>query len=244
MQYERLAALYDGFMAEVDHDLWADYVAGFLPAGCSVVECACGTGEISLRLAKRGFHVTATDISQDMLMVASQKQRESGLASADLRFVRMDMRCLKLHRKADAVVACCDGVNYLTSREDVKRFFASAHEMLVPGGLLLFDVSSRYKLEHVLGNNCFIDNGADAAYMWQNAYDEKTRLISMELSFFKRRGGVYERFDETHIQRAHSVRELISWLEETGFTAEAYSCFTREKPKDNDERIQFAAKKV
>ena len=243
MQYEDLALVYDPLMAEVDRGAWAEYLRGFLPAGGAILECACGTGEMSLRLAKMGFSVTATDSSEEMLGVASRKQRESGLAGARLRFVKMDMRELSLHKKADAVIACCDGVNYLLSRADAKRFFASANTVLKEGGLLLFDVSSRHKLQNVLGNNAFVENGEDIAYLWQNSYDPETKLIRMELSFFKREGGLYRRFDETHIQRAHSVRELGSWLEEAGFSWEAYGFLKREAPAEDEERIQFIARK-
>lgn len=243
MQYGKFAVLYDTLMGSVDYDAWANYVSSFLRDGIVILECACGTGEISLRLSEKGFNVTATDISDDMLIVASEKQRLAGLASSGLRFVKMDMRKLSFHKKADAVISCCDGVNYLTSREDVKRFFTSAYEVLKPGGLLLFDISSRYKLESVLGGSCFADNGKDIAYMWQNTYDTESKLISMELSFFTRRGDLYERFDETHIQRAHSMREIGSWLNETGFEYEAFKCFTTEPVGSTDERIQFLARK-
>ena len=184
MQYGKFASLYDRLMSDVDYDAWADYVGSFIPDGSDILECACGTGEISLRLAKKGYSVTATDVSDDMLMIASRKQREAGLAGSRLRFVRMDMRKLDHHKRVGCILCTCDGVNYLTSREDVKSFFSSAYSLLKPGGLLLFDISSRYKLEHVLGCNCFADTGEDFPYIWQNAYDEKTKLISLELSFF------------------------------------------------------------
>lgn len=244
MQYGKFSLLYDRLMKDVDYDGWAGYVAGFIPGGASVLECACGTGEISIRLAKRGFSVTATDISDDMLLIAAEKQRSMGLAARDLRFVKMDMRRLSSHKRVDCVVSCCDGVNYLTSREDAKRFFSSAWSVLKPGGLLLFDISSRYKLSEVLGGNCFADNGKEVAYLWQNCYDVETKLVRMDLSFFVERDGVYDRFDETHIQRAHSVREIGSWLNEAGFEYEAYSFLTLKKPGETDERIQFAAIKT
>ena len=244
MQYGKFAKLYDALMSDVDDDGWASYVSGFLKPGSTVLECACGTGEMSFRLVRQGHSVTATDISEDMLMVAAEKQRSLGLAGGRLRFARMDMRALSFHKKADCVAAFCDGVNYLPDREDVKRFFSSANAVLKPGGLLLFDVSSRYKLKEVLGNNCFMDNGPDTPYMWQNYYDGETKLLRMELSFFVNRGGLYERFDETHIQRAHSLRELTSWLTETGFEPSAYAFLTKNAPDDRSERIQFAARKI
>lgn len=244
MQYGSFSAVYDRLMKDVDYDGWAGYVSGFIPRGAEVLECACGTGEISIRLAKLGYSVTATDISEDMLRVAAEKQRSRGLAARALRFVKMDMRSLGTHKPVDCVVSCCDGVNYLTSRGDVKRFFASAWSALKPGGQLLFDISSRYKLSEVLGNNCFVDNGEDVAYLWQNCYDGETKLIRMDLSFFVKQAGGYARIDETHIQRAHSLREIGSWLNEAGFEYEAYGFLTTEKPGEKDERIQFAAKKT
>lgn len=243
MQYEGFASVYDTLMAGVDYGAWADHIASMLPARASVLECACGTGEISLRLARKGFSVTATDISAEMLSIAQEKQRRAGLALSSLRFARMDMRSPELNKKVDAVIACCDGVNYLTSREDVKKFFSAAYRALKPDGVLIFDISSRYKLENVLGNNCFIDNGREAAYLWQNEYDPETKLIRMELSFFKREGGLYRRIDETHIQRAHSVRELGNWLEETGFTWEAKGFLKDSAPEKDEERIGFTAHK-
>ena len=243
MQYEELAKVYDPLMADVDRGAWAEYISRFIPAGASVLECACGTGEMSIRLARMGYDVTATDLSEEMLLVAAQKQREEGLAKAGLRFIRMDMRALSHHKKVDCVVACCDGVNYLLSRGEVQKFFDSACAVLKPGGRLLFDISSRYKLENVLGSNCFTDNGREVAYLWQNEYDKDTKLIRMELSFFKREGGLYRRFDETHIQRAHSVRELGSWLDLSGFDWKAYGFLTEKEPEKTEERIQFIAVK-
>lgn len=244
MQYGDFAFVYDALMRDVDHDGWADYAAGFIPGGASVLECACGTGEMSLRLARRGFSVTACDVSESMLMVAAEKQREQGMFKAELKFFRTDMRSLPSGKKYGCVAAFCDGVNYLTSREDVKRFFSSAHSVLKEGGVLIFDISSRFKLENVLGNNTFADDGRELAYMWQNAYDPESKLIEMKLSFFINRNGLYERIDETHIQRAHSVREITSWLRETGFEPEAFGFMTHEPPKETDERIQFIARKI
>ncbi|MCR5610940.1 MAG: class I SAM-dependent methyltransferase [Clostridiales bacterium] len=244
MQYGQFAFVYDALMRDVDYNGWADYAAGFIPAGASVLECACGTGEMSLRLARKRYSVSACDISDDMLAVAAEKQREQGMFKADLRFFRADMRSLPAGKKYGCVLALCDGVNYLTSREDVKKFFSSAHSVLRDGGVLIFDISSRYKLEHVLGNNTFADDGEDLAYIWQNAYDPESKLVEMKLSFFVNRNGLYERFGETHIQRAHSVKEIMSWLRETGFEPEAYGFMTLEAPKETDERIQFAARKI
>ena len=52
----------------------------------------------------------------------------------------------------------------------------------------------------------------------------------------------YERFTETHLQRAHSEREIRAALADAGFErAEAYEAFTRNPPRDESERLQFMA---
>ncbi len=255
--YTHLARLYDGFMDNVDYMAWAEYVSrlirralGFdelapLPRPVRLLECGCGTGNMTLPLARLGYEVTASDISDEMLAVASEKARRAGLR---VPFVRMDMRELSLHRPPDAVIACCDCVNYLLSEEEAGRFFRSAHSLLKPGGVLAFDISSSYKLEALLGNNAFTDSNEGGAYFWQNCFDEKSRLIEMKLEFFIKTaaasGGeaLYKREAETHIQRAHSEKELKRLLEGAGFSrTEAFDCFTLEPPHEKSERIQFIA---
>lgn len=239
--YGEFAKLYDALMADVDYDAWAGYLAGFLPEGASVAECACGTGEITLRLQKRGFRLTGVDISREMLEIADEKARMQGLR---IPFVCMDMRRLRLHRPVDAVVCACDGVNYLSSRGALDAFFGAAAAALRPGGLLLFDVSSRYKLEHVLGSNTFAHEDAARAYIWKNCYDAQNHLIEMRLRFFEREGELYRSFCETHIQRAHSEREIRNALSRAGFQEVcAYEAFGREAPDERSERVQYAARK-
>ncbi|MBR5291671.1 MAG: class I SAM-dependent methyltransferase [Clostridia bacterium] len=239
--YGKFAGLYDPFMKDVDYDRWAEYIASFLPEGSlRIADCACGTGEITLRLARRGHILTGVDISEDMLRVASEKARKAALK---IPFICQDMAKLTLHRPQDAIVCACDGVNYLDSAEDVSEFFGAAYNALKPRGMLLFDISSKYKLEKVLDCNTFAEDEVDRAYIWKNCYDPESRLISMELSFYEKQGDMYRRFEEKHIQRAHDGAELIRAMEEAGFDARAYGFLTKESPKEDDLRIQFIGRK-
>lgn len=245
MAYGSFAKLYDGFMDDVDYPRWADYIASLLPKGAKrVFECGCGTGGVSVELKRRcaGLELTSSDISEDMLEIAAENARKSGVR---IPFIKADMRSISLHRPVDAVIACCDCVNYLVNDEDALAFFRSAYGALKTGGRLLFDVSSAYKLKNVLAGNSFSDSREDRAYFWSNSYDEKTRLVEMELELFAlAEKGLYQRFSETHIQRAYDEAELTALLKSAGFTnVNAYDAFSLEKPKADSDRIQFAAEK-
>lgn len=246
-EYGRFAAVYDSLMRSVNYDTWAAYIVSLLAEqnvhpGDFILDCACGTGELSIRLSKLGFLVTGVDRSEEMLEIAQKKAR---LVGQKIPFVCQDMRALSLHKPVSAVVCACDGVNYLLTKKDVSSFFNSAFAALKPNGALLFDVSSAYKLECVLGGQTYGEDTSECAYLWQNAFDPESRLIEMNLSFFVPDGaGKYTRFTERHVQRAHTVEELQSVLVKSGFTdCRAYEAFTRIEPNAASERIQFSAGK-
>jgi len=245
--YEEFAAYYDRLMADVDYDHWTKYLLELLQTNGvepdqSILDCACGTGEITLRLHKAGYRMTGADVSARMLEIAQQKARKAG---AKIAFVQQQMQQLSVHKPVSAITCACDGVNYLLSPEYVSAFFTGANRALKDRGLLLFDISSDYKLEKILGGQTFGEDEPECTYLWQNCFDEKTRLLEMRLAFFTPDGrGAYKRFDEWHVQRAHTRQEIDTWLAEAGFTLEgAYDAFTMDEPAPTSERIQFVARK-
>ena len=247
-QYQAFASYYDRLMTDVDYALWADYLKdllqenGVLP-GEAVLDCACGTGELTLRLYTAGYRMTGSDISVQMLELAQQKARKAG---AKIAFVQQELQSVRIHRRVSAITCACDGVNYLLSKEDVLSFFCAANRALKDGGVLLFDVSSAYKLEHVLGGQTFGEDEPICTYLWQNCFDPISRLLEMRLAFFTPDGkGTYKRFDERHVQRAHTQEELTELLTQAGFSVTGvYDAFTKHAPDETCERIQFVAQKT
>ena len=246
--YTSLAGAYDALMADIDYEAWARYVLSLLAhngvkKGARVLDAACGTGKLTLPLAKAGYAVTGADASEDMLLIASEKARNAGL---NIPFIRQRLEELFMHRPQDAIVCACDGVNYLASEKEVKAFFSAARSALAANGLLLFDVSSRYKLRYVLGGRIYGDDLEDAACLWQNSYDGRSHLLEIDLTLFIKNEGkeTFGRFRETHIQRAHTASELTRWMKQCGLEPlGVYGFLTTEKPARNAERIQFAAKR-
>ena len=90
------------------------------------------------------------------------------------------------------------------------------------------------------------ENREDIAYMWQNYFDEVDNLVEMELAFFIRdeEDERFDRFEETHLQRAYKEEEVIALLKKVGFeNIKTYGDFTFESPKKDSERIFFVCKK-
>ena len=245
--YTAFARVYDKLMEQVDYAAWAAHYAALMqdmgvPAKGKCVECACGTGNLTLPLKKAGFGMTGVDLSEDMLSIAMEKARAAGLL---IPFVRQDMTHLAVPRRVDCVLATCDGVNYLTEPAQARQFFAAAYQALKGGGALIFDVSTPEKLKTALGNNTLFCDEEDVAYIWQNQYTEKTAVVSMRLTVFEKRpDGAFARFAEEQRQRAHSREELTLWLKEAGFCdIHFYGRLRMNAPRAGDDRWHIAARK-
>ena len=65
--YESFAALYDRLMTDVDYDGWCDFMedsfARMKVQPKLVLELGCGTGNLTVRLAKRGYSMIGLDNS-------------------------------------------------------------------------------------------------------------------------------------------------------------------------------------
>ena len=244
--YTSFAEVYDQLMDNVNYERWADFYAELLHAngvmGGKVCECACGTGGLTLPLHRRGFQMTGVDLSQEMLWIAAQKARKMGIG---LPFVQQDMRKLHLHRQMDAVIATCDGVNYLLTDEDVSAFFRAAWAAMRPGGALIFDISTPWKLENVLGEQLICEAREDVTYVWQNSFNKKTGIVEMALCFFLReKDGRYRRIDEEQKQRAHTRESLTALLESCGFVdIHVYGNSRMAAPRDKEQRWHFTARR-
>nr|MBR4280480.1 class I SAM-dependent methyltransferase [Clostridia bacterium] len=244
--YTSFAEVYDQLMDNVDYERWADLYREILtgygvPMG-KVCECACGTGGLTIPLNRRGYQMTGVDLSQEMLWIAAQKARRVGLG---IPFVQQDMRKLRLHRQMDAVIATCDGVNYLLEDKDVLAFFTAAFAAIRPGGALVFDISTPWKLEHMRGDQILCEDRPQVTYMWQNRFDKGKGLLDMHLCIFVRqKDGSYRRIDEEQRQRAHTIQSLTGLLTAAGFTnIRAFGNSRMEAPREGEQRWHIAAMK-
>jgi len=241
--YSTLSDVYDRLMNDVSYDCWVDYILKLMansgaPDDAKILDAGCGTGSVSVALAQFGFDVTGVDISQDMLNIAEEKAREAG---THVKFICQDLTELALHKPVDVVSASCDVTNYIAP-EAILPFFEAVKRVLKPEGVFLFDISSDYKLQEILGDNIFYEDSEDLTYIWQNQM-EKDR-VQMDITLFKKNGDLFERSDEQHTQYIHSIKQLKSKLVQTGLgDIVVYDCFTFDAPKIDSQRIQFCAKK-
>lgn len=242
--YEDFAYFYDYLMRDVDYDGWFDYIQqilklnDFMPE--SVLELACGTGNMSIRMAKMGLDVTAVDMSADMLNIAEQKAVQNGV---DIRFIQQDITQLEVHKPFDLILCLCDSINYILEHEKIEQLFRRVKESLDNNGIFIFDINSRYKLKDIIGCNTFAESYQQVSYIWENYYDQLNHQSEFYLTFFINKGEHYIRKEETHYQRAYTIDQILESLHKAGFDdVDTYEAFGFENPTECSERINFVVK--
>lgn len=239
MQYGEIALVYDSLMYDMPYDDWAEFLLNHLKGAETVLELGCGTGSITERLSAY-YDITAVDISDDMLDIARQKLTKKGRSA---RFVKGDMCDFSLHKPVDSAICVCDGINYLITPEKVKQAFLNVYKNIKAGGKFIFDISSQYKLLS-MGDQLYSEDTDDVTYIWRNSIEKD--LINMDITFFVAEDEEhYFRFDEKHVQRAHTLEEISSLLEECGFKILLITDNYTEAPVKNETmRITFCAEKI
>lgn len=258
--YREFASVYDRLMEEMPYAEWLIFARRcFEKYGMpkSVVDLGCGTGNISIPLAKSGFEVFGIDLSSDMLAIARSKWDEppssigTGGGAGSIRWLQQDMRDWDLPRPVDAVISFCDCLNYLTEPEDVVSTLRQTYAGLAPGGLFVFDVHAPRTLEKYAEEQPFVYDEKDVAYLWTSEYDAEDRIIRHDLTFFVRdesapgaASGLYRRFTESHAQRAYDPDWIAERLKAAGFELLHRSAdFEWDAPSEDSERLFYVARK-
>jgi len=155
------------------------------------------------------------------------------------------MRRFELYGTVDAIICMLDSINYITEKADLGRVFRQVRTYLEPGGLFIFDINSEYKLSSLLGENTFFEVDDDISWIWHNTYDPSGRLCVFELTFFRKtHNGLYERFDETHAERAWTDEEITEALRLADLTLLGrFGNLSFDPPSPDEERIFYIARK-
>lgn len=251
--YTGFARLYETFMDNVPYEEWAEYLIGLLKEyGIKqglIAELGCGTGTMTRLLAKAGYDMIGIDLSEEMLDIARYEHLED---ESEILYLHQDMREFELFGTVSAVVSICDSMNYITSEEDLLKVFRLVNNYLDANGYFIFDMNTIYKYEIQLGDRVIAENREDCSLIWQNYYDIKEQINQYDITIYSKvefeeeeenLPPLYERFEETHIQRAYKVETIVSLLKKAGMEVVAvYGVGTKEAPKADTERVYFIAR--
>lgn len=247
--YTSFAGVYDELMDNIPYEDWCEYLTGLLrewgiAPGQKIVELGCGTGNMTRLLAKEGYRMTGIDQSGEMLAMAMQKEDRE----IPVFYVEQDMTRLTLPGAVDAVISVCDSMNYITRWEDLCQVCKRVKRYLRKGGVFVFDMKTPYFYREICGDNIFAEDREDVSFIWDNCFDEESRINEYALSLFvpcrEQGADLWRKFTEFHYQKAYDIQEVERAVKKSGLhLRHIYDAFTREPAKEDSQRLYYIVEK-
>lgn len=199
----------------------------------TVLDLACGTGELAILLAERGYEVTGVDLSGLMLRAAKRKK-----GKRRVRFVREDIRRLSLGRKFDLVCCFFDSLNHLTSKSDLLSAFRAARRHLRPRGHFVFDMITSRGLK--TWETTEIEREEDYVLLTEGELNHAGDRVKIVIEgFILRRGNLYDHFSQIIRERAYPQKVTTRLLAEAGFRNVIIESFDKAETIQSAERLLY-----
>jgi len=206
-----------------------------------VLELGCGTGRVSLPLARAGVNLIGIDRSEPMLERARRRILKSSRSrirkpQQSLRLIRGDIRALPFDDDAFRMVLAPYGIlQSLIRPRDLTATLASVARVLAPGGIFGIDLVPDVPKWREYENRVQLRGrarGAQLTLIESVRQDPKRHLTTFEQTYVERRGTATRehRFDLAF--RTLTVRQMTGQLERAGFRVDAVLGDYRGRPWD------------
>ncbi len=216
--YNAFANVYDRLTDNIEYEKRADYISAlFERYGIGgkepILDLACGTGSLTIELAKRGFDMIGTDSAYAMLSQAQNKKYEENV---DVLFLCQDMTELDLYGTISGAVCMLDSLNHLESAADVEKTIKKVGLFMEHDGIFIFDVNTVYKHREILADNTFVYDCDDVYCVWQNSLNDDDS-VDISLDIFEAEDGAYYRNFEEFSEKAYPIEAYKKWLADADF---------------------------
>ena len=224
--WDDYAAFYDWENAQTvqrrDVAFWQRLAAA---ADGAVLELGCGTGRITVPVARSGIRVTGIDRSLPMLERASRKLRRAALTGQAL-LVRGDIRHLPFRRGRFPLVMAPYGIlQSLTREADLAATLSSVARVMPKGGRFGIDLVpdlprwSEYSARKTMSGK--MGRGTAVSLVESVTQDRARRLTIFDQRYVTVREGVRRQHRFSLTFRTLSIKQMTGRLEKAGFRIDA-----------------------
>ena len=193
--------------------------------GGSVLELGCGSGRLTVGLARAGVELVGLDLSEMMLEAARAKAAAAGVA---IRFVQGDMRSFEMEERFSAILIPGNSLLHMLTIADLQRCLSCVRRHLAPGGRLVFDIS-KWDLKRLVmepGDRYPVMQRDAVSIEETSTYDSVEQVRTIRWHFVE--GGMDVRTIEYRL-RVIFPQELVLLVESSGLKLESrFGGFERE----------------
>lgn len=208
--------MYDEIVVDPCHEAWAAYLHDQWrsdPDGVhTVLDLCCGSGLMTVAVARLGYQVTGVDTSLPMLARARQR------VSPDTVLLQQTLPDLVVDGVFDAAVCTFDGLNYLTP-ENFGRTLNVVGRRLRPGGWLAFDLHTDAMLAFAVSHPVVTGHASGKSFTISNTVDLQARSCATQIDITG--PGDRDGFSEQHRQFFFSAADVRRALTDAHFGSPA-----------------------
>lgn len=196
----------------------------------TILDLACGTGELEKSLSKSRIDFTGVDISSSMLKVARGKCPQSKFVSGDAAKVR-------LNKQFDMALLLFDSANHMNSLSHLIQVFRNARRHLKPGGFFIFDFVTPSGMEEWEEINI---KRTDKFTLFYYGYYYQDKMISdIFIEAFIKEGKKYRRVFQKIVERSYPPSDIINGLRKSGFKKIMVSSYDTREEIETASRLWF-----
>jgi ubiquinone/menaquinone biosynthesis C-methylase UbiE len=189
-------------------------------ASGKVLDLCCGTGRLSIWLAKRGFTAVGLDVSSVYLREAKRKAREHRVESG-VRFYQGDMRnvddVVAGESPFDCVISFRNSLGFWGDKED-EAIFTKVREMTRMGGVLLIGECDHVGQMMLSFDKTRTYQSRKGVMISEASMDYVSGMFKAVFRYYTREGNSLRYCDSfDYHARVYSVSELSSLLERAGW---------------------------
>jgi SAM-dependent methyltransferase len=224
--YDELAPAYDRLTAHHRQEAWLSTIETLALehglTGKRLLDIGCGTGNSFLPLLRRGYEVTGSDLSPEMVDIARRKS--GGKATV----FTGDMRELGAIGEFDLVTCLDDALNYLSDENELRSVFRGVAGNLAAGGLFVFDVNTLRTYRTTFARDeCWEADGCFFAWRGEAASTAARGVVAAAtVEAFLPEGMAWRRVTTRHVQRHFSDDIVRKALCEAGLSCAAACGYT------------------
>jgi len=220
--YDRWSEFYDAIYRRINYEDECNTLLKILTEKLQIkpqkiLDIACGTGNHSIILAKKGYTVTGVDLSEGMLKVAKSKAQKENVS---VSFINQDMRHMELGESFDCAICMFGAFPYNTTLRDIQQALNSVKSHLKEGGAFIFDFANIGGLRPTLNTSweSVEDERGVLFRLSSNKFDAETNLWEPNFRFIHlMRDGSWDQFGETHKLRLFTYPEICEYLRQNGY---------------------------
>ncbi|UCC43616.1 MAG: class I SAM-dependent methyltransferase [Candidatus Zixiibacteriota bacterium] len=253
MPYSYLARFYDSMYPDTFSVRMVAYTLRILKKfnfeAKTALDVCCGTGTALRELTAGGLKADGLDRSPAMLSAARKKLRGRKVTLYRQALPRFEIAQRKgsgskRPKQYDLITSYFDSLNYLLTERDLKAAFRSIYRHLIPGGWFVFDMNTVEMFKILWNEQPWVGIRDKQIWVMRSEFLKARSMTRLSGTFLEKQGRTWQRYDETHYERAYPNPRIRSMLRETGFQVKGfYHCLSFDPVSRSSRKFCAAARK-